>query len=82
MKQSNELKQSKEDFEKNLNDWLNNCPDGTWQNLLNQMRTHLNRSDQIRVYINTNDETLRKIPWSAWTFFDDYNAEIALSPSS
>ena len=82
LKQSNELKQSKEDFEKNLNDWLNNCPDGTWQNLLNQMRTHLNRSDQIRVYINTNDETLRKIPWSAWTFFDDYNAEIALSPSS
>lgn len=44
-----------------------------------QLRLKLNRYDEIRVILETNDRELRQIPWHLWDFFRDYpKAEIAL----
>jgi CHASE2 domain-containing sensor protein len=60
-----------------INDWLSAI---TFQNVEQQLRTQLNRDDEIRVIIETNISFLYRIPWHLWKFFEDYpHAEVALS---
>lgn len=60
-----------------INAWLKFEP---FQNIERQLRTLLNRDDEIRVVIETNIVLLHRLPWHLWDFFDDYpKAELALS---
>ncbi|MBD2195809.1 MULTISPECIES: CHASE2 domain-containing protein [Calothrix] len=60
-----------------INRWLNSEP---FQNIVQQLRTLLNRNDTIRVIFETNIPLLQRLPWHLWNFFDDYRqAEVALS---
>lgn len=52
----------------------------SFQNIERQLRTLLNRDDEIRVIIETNIAILHRLPWQLWNFFEDYpKAELALS---
>ena len=45
-----------------------------------QLRMRLSPDDEIRVIIQTEDSSTRKLPWCIWQFFRDYpRAEVALS---
>ncbi|MGD2180505.1 CHASE2 domain-containing protein [Lusitaniella coriacea] len=60
-----------------VNRWLKS---ESFQNLNLQLRSELNREDEIRILLRTNDPLLHKLPWHKWDFFDSYsNAEIAFS---
>lgn len=60
-----------------INKWLNSEP---FQNIVQQLRTLLNKDDAIRVIFETNIPLLQRLPWHLWNFFDDYRqAEVALS---
>lgn len=61
-----------------INKWLNS---EIFQNLVQQLRTQLNKDDAIRVVFETSIPLLQRLPWHLWNFFDDYRlAEVALSP--
>ena len=46
-----------------------------------QLYKQLDSAQEIRVIIQTEDNQLRKLPWSTWRFFRDYPlAEVSLSP--
>ncbi|WP_234711211.1 CHASE2 domain-containing protein [Nostoc punctiforme] len=61
----------------NINAWLQF---ESFQNIERQLRTQLNRDDEIRVIIETNIVLLHRLPWHLWHFFEDYpKAELALS---
>ena len=61
-----------------INKWLNSDP---FQNLVQQLRTLLNKDEAIRVIFETNIHLLQRLPWHLWNFFDDYRyAEVALAP--
>jgi CHASE2 domain-containing sensor protein len=60
-----------------LNGWLGAA---TFSKIERQLRTYLNRQDEIRVVIATASRSLLKLPWHLWQFFEDYpRAELALS---
>ncbi|OUL34018.1 CHASE2 domain-containing protein [Nostoc sp. 106C] len=60
-----------------INKWLNS---EAFQNIVQQLRTLLNKDDAIRVIFETNIPLLQRLPWHLWNFFDDYRqAEVALS---
>jgi CHASE2 domain-containing sensor protein len=60
-----------------INRWLNA---ESFQNIEQQLRTLLNRDDEIRVIFETSIPLLHRLPWHLWNFFEDYrNAEVALS---
>jgi CHASE2 domain-containing sensor protein len=62
---------------KRINAWLNSTE---FRNIDQQLRTQLEPSEEIRFTVETNDHTLRRLPWHLWNFFEDYpNAEVALS---
>lgn len=43
------------------------------------MRSQLDKRDNIRIIIQTEDYRLQRLPWNIWEFFDGYpNAEVAL----
>ncbi|MCC5636992.1 CHASE2 domain-containing protein [Nostoc sp. CHAB 5844] len=60
-----------------INAWLKS---ESFQNIERQLRTLLNRDDEIRVIIETNITSLHRLPWQLWDFFEHYpKAELALS---
>jgi len=60
-----------------INTWLKS---GSVLAIEQQLRSHLDPADEIRVIVETNDDLLRRLPWHCWDFFRDYpQAEIALS---
>lgn len=60
-----------------INAWLNSEP---FRNIDQQLRTQLDRSEEIRFIIETNDNQLLRLPWHLWKFFEHYpKAEVALS---
>ncbi len=64
-------------LEKNINTWLSSAG---FFNIERQLRSQLNPTAEIRVIVETNDEEMRRLPWSRWDFFKDYPySEIALS---
>lgn len=57
--------------------WLNSEP---FRKIDQQLRTYLERKDEIRLIIETDNDLLRRLPWHLWNFFEDYpHAEVALS---
>ena len=64
-------------FQAQLNNWLKS---ESFNRLEKQLRSHLDSTQEIRVILETPDETLRRLPWQNWEFFQDYpHAELALS---
>ena len=60
-----------------INIWLNSEP---FRKIDQQLRTYLERKDEIRVIIETDNDLLRRLPWHLWKFFEDYpQAEVAIS---
>ncbi|NJM20833.1 MAG: CHAT domain-containing protein [Richelia sp. SM1_7_0] len=60
-----------------INQWFNSLE---FQPIDRVLRTHINTNDEVVLVIQTDDETLRKLPWHEWDFFNQYKkAEIALS---
>ncbi|NJK47019.1 CHASE2 domain-containing protein [Candidatus Gracilibacteria bacterium] len=72
-----EFKQTCRELKQQLNRWLS---EETFLYIEQQLRKYLDRSDEIQVIIESEDEQLRRFPWHLWQFFRDYQkAEIALS---
>src|SRR5919202_2454331 len=64
----------------NFRDWLK-CEE--FRVIEEELFTDLNKSDEIRVILQTEDELLRKLPWEVWNFFQRFpNAELGISPLS
>ncbi|NDJ21815.1 CHASE2 domain-containing protein [Nostoc sp. B(2019)] len=60
-----------------LNAWLNS---ESFLPIDRKLSREIHPSDEVRVIIETNDDSLRRLPWHLWNFFEDYpQAEIALS---
>jgi WD40 repeat protein len=60
-----------------LNDWLKS---ESFRNIEQQLRSQLQPSEEIQIIFETHDESLRRLPWQRWDFFQDYpKAEMALS---
>lgn len=73
----NEFDELCQQLQVSLNAWLR-CE--SFQNIERQLRTLLDRDDQIRIIIETNIIVLHQLPWHLWNFFNDYpNAELGLS---
>lgn len=63
-----------------LNTWLRS---ETFLPIEQQMRSQFNPLEEVRVVIETDDDLLRRLPWTRWDFFRDYpRSEMALSCSS
>jgi WD40 repeat protein len=66
-------------FQTKFNDWLQT--EG-FLNIDRQMRSQLDKNDEIHLIIETSDELLRRMPWQCWDFLADYaKAEVALARS-
>lgn len=61
-----------------LNTWLDA---DSFRNVDRQLRSRLKPTDEIRCVMVVEDATVLRLPWSQWTFLEDYpKTEIALSP--
>ncbi|MEJ1930165.1 CHAT domain-containing protein [Nostoc sp. NIES-2111] len=61
----------------NINTWLKSVE---FLEIERQLRSQLSRHEEIRVILETNDDSLRRLPWHYWDFIRDYpKAEPALS---
>ena len=73
----NDFNEVCQQLQANINAWLKF---ESFQQIERQLRTLLNRDDEIRVIIETNVALLHRLPWHLWDFFEDYpKAELALS---
>jgi WD40 repeat protein len=64
-------------LQESFNSWLN-CEE--FLKIDRQLRSHCNRTDAIRVIIETDDDFVKRLPWHRWDFIKDYPAsEVALS---
>ncbi|MBZ8179753.1 CHAT domain-containing protein [Oscillatoria salina] len=71
---------SARNLEVEFNTWLNSGePD--WQKIRDKLQQKLHRDDEIRVIIQTDNDRMRRLPWSVWNLFalEYKKAEIALS---
>lgn len=66
----------------NMQKWLNNSQDSKFQKLRDKINQRLESSDEIMVFIQTENEILKKLPWDEWDLFAETftKAEISLSP--
>jgi len=76
--------QSAQQLATQLNDWLNSGNTEAWQKIRDGLQQNLNKTDDIRVLIQTEDTLLRQLPWQVWDLFaESYpNSEIALSTTA
>ena len=64
------------EFLNQFNAWLKS---EDFLDIRERLRTYLNRSDPIRVLVETDDDLLRRFPWHLWSFCKDYpTVEVAL----
>ncbi len=74
---ANEFEEVCKQLQLNINAWLKS---ESFQEIKEQLRTRLNRDDEIRVIIETDTILLHRLPWHLWNFFEHYpKAELALS---
>ena len=60
-----------------LNLWLNSP---SFNRIQNQLRMQLNPSSRVRLIIQAEEISMRRLPWHKWDFFNDYRtAEVAIS---
>ena len=73
----NECNDAATKLKKRLQNWLNSQD---FRRINNILREALNRDENIRVLIRTDNQQLQQLPWHLWDFFNNYsNAEFALS---
>jgi uncharacterized protein YjbI with pentapeptide repeats len=71
------LKTLADEVENDLNNWLKSEHFYPIKQALHQK---INRTDEVRIIVQTEDNLLRRLPWHRWEFFDNYSqAEVALS---
>lgn len=71
------FKESCDEMSSLLNLWLSN---DSFSAMEKRLRSILNIKEEILVLIDTEDETLQRLPWHLWNFWQDYpQAEIGLS---
>ncbi|NEQ37214.1 MAG: CHAT domain-containing protein [Okeania sp. SIO3I5] len=71
-----EIKELEKEWRSLLNNWLN---DPNFHKIEKELRTRFNRSDQVRLIIQSEDVLMQRIPWHLWNFFSDYQfAETAI----
>ncbi|HEY9729725.1 MAG TPA: CHASE2 domain-containing protein, partial [Chroococcales cyanobacterium] len=74
-----QCKKSADELSHQLMTWLNA---EQFRPLDRRLREELNRDEEIRVLIRTDDKDLQKLPWHLWDLIEHYpNAEVALSPT-
>ncbi|MEY3866936.1 MAG: hypothetical protein RLZZ338_827, partial [Cyanobacteriota bacterium] len=62
---------------KTLNDWLNS---ETFRPIKERLLQQLQSDDTVQMIIQTEEPTLRRLPWCQWDWFEDYTkAEVAIS---
>ena len=67
-----------QELQNRIDTWLDS--EG-FSDISRQLYKQLDSAQEIRVIIQTEDNQLRKLPWSTWRFFRDYPlAEVSLSP--
>lgn len=72
-----EFKRLCQELQQRLNQWLQV---ESFAKIDRQLRTHLSRTDEIRVILVAENRALLRFPWHLWQFFEDYpRAELALS---
>jgi hypothetical protein len=60
-----------------INHWLNS---GSFRGVVEELRTELSTTDEIRLLVETNDQILQRLPWHLWKFFESYpKAEVGIS---
>jgi CHASE2 domain-containing sensor protein len=60
-----------------INHWLNS---NSFREVTENVRTELNKNDEIRFLIETSDSLLQRLPWHLWNFFKAYpRAEVGVS---
>ncbi len=75
-----ECYEAAEKLKATFRDWLK-CEE--FRAIEAELFTDLNKSEEIRVILQTEDELLRKLPWEVWNFFQRFpNAELGISPLS
>ncbi|MGG6269973.1 pentapeptide repeat-containing protein [Leptolyngbya sp. AN10] len=66
-------------LQRHINAWLNHP---TFQSIREPLFQHLDRTEPIRLILQTDDRDLQRLPLQVWDFFDCYpHAELALSAS-
>lgn len=76
-KRIEECRNSAKELRDVFSSWLN-CSE--LNEINKRLREELNRQENIRLLIRTEDPRLQKLPWHLWDFIERYpNAEIALS---
>jgi len=81
-KLSEECRKASKEFRDSIKAWLKNSQNSEFQKIRETLTDNLSRAEEIRVFIQTQDELLKKIPWQEWDLFADKytKAEIILSP--
>lgn len=76
-KRIQDCRNSAKELSEVFSSWLN-CSE--FNEINKRLREELNRQENIRLLIRTEDSRLQKLPWHLWDFIERYpNAEIALS---
>lgn len=81
-KQLDDWQNSAKELRLGMQKWLNNSQDSRFQKLRDKINQGLEPSDEIIVFLQTENEILKKLPWDEWDLFADTftKAEIVLSP--
>ncbi len=67
-----------QELKKQIDRWLDA---EEFSDIYRQLQQRLDRSQEIRFIIQTQNNELRRLPWYIWRFFEDYPyAEVSLSP--
>lgn len=76
--------QQTEALESQVKEWLKKS-DETWQKIIEALSLELNKQDEIRIIIQTDNYWLRQLPWQVWRLFSDHDklprTEFSFSPS-
>ncbi|MGL5066157.1 MAG: CHAT domain-containing protein [Microcoleus sp.] len=74
--------QESQKLKDSIKEWLRNSEDPEFQKIREMLIGELGKKEEIRVFIQTKDELLKKVPWQEWDLFADKytKSEIVLSP--
>jgi CHAT domain len=71
------LNETGEKLQKRMNNWLQS---ESFLPCVDSLRMNISPTDEVRVFIETENQILWRLPWHLWDFFEDYpKAEIAFS---
>ncbi|MEA5552055.1 CHAT domain-containing protein [Anabaena cylindrica UHCC 0172] len=72
-----------QNLENDVNTWLNSQDENWKKKVIERLQVELNKEDEIRIIIQTDNRHLRRLPWQVWNLFIDnfHLSEFAFSPS-